>query len=364
MRLNNKGFAISGVLYSMLILIITLMFLVLGILAGRRTTLSKIGNESQQSVEDRVVVREKTVCSSINFNSSVVYAYDSSQLEREVELDSGYYLIQAWGASGVKHNTYNGGKGAYAATIYYTDTAQKVYINLGGSDETGYNGGGASASGGNGGGATSVSTTSGELKDLQSNPSSIILVAAGGGGAGYTTVGGAGGDLTSGVNGKGGSKGTLAYAGKGATATSGGAGGSQYSSHASSAGNAGSFGLGGAASSRSATYVGGGGGGGYYGGGGGSSYNSTRFGSGGGGVSYIDKTSLVSTKKIVNNGGVFAANTAYKNYVGVGINGNSTMPTPGTDSTVTEEILTQTQNGNSTTGYVRITKMNCSIIID
>ena len=32
MHLNNKGFAISGVLYSMLILIVTLMFLILGIL--------------------------------------------------------------------------------------------------------------------------------------------------------------------------------------------------------------------------------------------------------------------------------------------------------------------------------------------
>ena len=44
MHLNNKGFAISGVLYSMLILIVTLMFLILGILAGRRTTLNKISS--------------------------------------------------------------------------------------------------------------------------------------------------------------------------------------------------------------------------------------------------------------------------------------------------------------------------------
>ena len=367
MRLNNKGFAISGVLYSMLILIITLMFLVLAILSSRRTILSKISNESKKSVEDRVVIFERTTCSSINFDTSVIYAYNSSQEEYEVTLDKGYYLIQAWGASGSKAGSGIGGRGAYASTIYKVENDnQKIYVNPGNGGDammgvgfSAYNGGGTSIYGGTGGGASSVSTSSGELSSLEGNKESIILVAAGGGGAGYNTNGGAGGDLVEGLDGSGYNSST--FAGQGASATSGGAGGVKYSTTNASAGSAGEFGLGGAASANNSTYYGGGGGGGYYGGGGGSSYSRStarRYGGGGGGVSYIKSDLLSMTADIISNGGIFSSNTAYKTYIGVGINGNSQMPD--TVDIKTEGILTQTMSqGNDKVGVVRITKMNC-----
>lgn len=377
MHLNNKGFAISGVLYSMLILIVTLMFLILGILAGRRTTLNKISSESQESVEDRVVLIEKTVCNSIDFSNSTLYTYNSSKKEQTVELETGFYLIQAWGAAGSKSNRSNGygGKGAYVSTIYNAETNQTIYLNIGdgynlAKNTTAYNGGGVSKYGGGGGGATSVATVSGELSTLSSNKNSIILVAAGGGGGGNYQAGGAGGDLVSGVNGT--AHGTdttsLKYRGMGATATEGGAGGAAYTSNSNtypnSAGKAGSFGKGGAAGTQSSSYTGGGGGGGYYGGGGGSSYSSTRYGSGGGGVSYIDGAHLASTTKIIKNGGIFASQTTYKTYVGVGINGNSVMPNPLPADDNSESILTVTQTGNNNKGYVRITKLECVTTIE
>lgn len=362
MRLNNKGFAISGVLYSMLILIITLMFLVLGILAGRRTTLSKISNESQQSVEDRVVTVEKTVCSSINFDTATLYTFNSADLEQTVDLSQGFYLIQAWGASGTKNNNNVGGKGAYVAAIYQVEGNETLYLNLGGNyndditnQNLAYNGGGSSKYGGSGGGATSVATVSGELSTLEDDTASIILVAAGGGGAGYTRPGGAGGDLIKGLDGAGYH---AYYVGKGATATAGGAGGTRHNRRSTSPGEAGVFGQGGNAGSYSSTYNGGGGGGGYYGGGGGTSSASNAYGAGGGGVSYINSAFVANSKEIIENGGIFTSHDDYVKYIGVGLNGNSIMPEP--VNIQTEGILTQTQTGNSATGAVRITKLNCT----
>ena len=362
MHLNNKGFAISGVLYSMLILIVTLMFLILGILASRRTTLNKISSESQESVEDRVILIEKTVCSSIDFNTATFYTFDSTDLEQTVNLSKGFYLIQAWGASGTKTGSAPGGKGAYAATIYEAETNKIIYLNMGGNynddisnQNPAYNGGGASKNGGSGGGATSVATTSGELSTLSGKTDSIILVAAGGGGAGYNKPGGAGGDLFNGLNGAGSSD---SYYGKGATSTAGGTGGSIYKTYTNSKGNSGVFGAGGSAGTRNTTYNGGGGGGGYYGGGGGSSYNSSRYGAGGGGVSYINADVLTQTNTIMDNGGIFATKPDYKDYIGVGINGNEPSPKP--VHIQTEGILMEPEPGNTSTGAVRITKLNCT----
>ena len=362
MHLNNKGFAISGVLYSMLILIVTLMFLILGILAGRRTTLNKISSESQESVEDRVVLIEKTVCSSIDFNTATFYTFDSADLEQTVDLSQGFYLIQAWGASGTKNNNNVGGKGAYVSTIYQVEGNETLYLNLGGNyndditnQNLAYNGGGSSKHGGSGGGATSVATTSGELSTLSGKTDSIILVAAGGGGAGYTKPGGAGGDLIKGLDGAGYSD---SYYGKGATATAGGAGGAKHSNRSTSPGKAGVFGRGGNAGSYSSNYNGGGGGGGYYGGGGGTSSSNKAYGSGGGGVSYINADVLTQTNTIMDNGGIFATKPDYKDYIGVGING--TEPSPKPVHIQTEGILMEPEPGNTSTGAVRITKLNCT----
>lgn len=356
MRLNNKGFAISGVLYSMLILIVTLMFLVLGILSSRRTTLSKISNESQQDVEERV--QEITKCV---LGDSVLYQYNATNLEQVVELEPGQYFIQAWGARGAAYNGNAGGKGAYVSTVYETPTKQSLYLNLGYNNGTittvpSYNGGGASKYGGTGGGATSIATVPGELSTLEDNSDAIILVAAGGGGAGYSRAGGAGGDLSIGLKGSGAN---IKYGGTGATETNGGTGGAIYNNKELSPGKDGRFGQGGNAGYHSSTYGGGGGGGGYYGGGGGTSGASSANGSGGGGVSYINPDSLLQTQELFNNGKIIISNKYYTDYIGVGINGDSTMPKPNPSTARPEYILTETQTGNNANGYVRITKLTC-----
>lgn len=358
MRLNNKGFAISGILYSMFILVITLMFLVLGILAGRRTTLNKIGQEAASSIEKRTVY--KVTCTNINWNQSKLYSFNLFDKEQEVELEEGYYLIQAWGGAGAKSNDGNGGKGAYSSTIYQATKKTKIYLNIGAGGDSitnlgtlnAYNGGGAgSGMSGTGGGATSVATHKGELKDLSSHKDKIILVAAGGGGAGKGD-GGAGGTLYNGLDGEGSGNGP----GMGATQTSGGTGG--VDNDTSKSGSTGAFGLGGNAGVGAQNKTqGGGGGGGYYGGGG-AAASDTNNGGGGGGLSYINEDFLAFTLSILKNGGIFASHSKYKEYVGVGIDGNSDMPD--THWSTNASILTQEKVGNNSSGYVRITPLVCS----
>lgn len=60
MKLNNKGFAISSVMYSLLILAVSLMFGILAILVSRKMTLDKIKEKTKKTVNgDIIIVPEK-----------------------------------------------------------------------------------------------------------------------------------------------------------------------------------------------------------------------------------------------------------------------------------------------------------------
>lgn len=50
-KLNQRGFAISAILYTMLVLTVLLMFLVIGILANRRATLNKLSSEAKKRMD-------------------------------------------------------------------------------------------------------------------------------------------------------------------------------------------------------------------------------------------------------------------------------------------------------------------------
>ena len=54
MKLNNKGFAISGVLYSLLILFVTLFIAILTILASTKFSLDKVKNDITNKLEDLI----------------------------------------------------------------------------------------------------------------------------------------------------------------------------------------------------------------------------------------------------------------------------------------------------------------------
>ena len=55
MKLNNKGFAVSSVMYSLLILAVSLMFGILAILVSRKMTLDKIKDNVRSTVNGDIV---------------------------------------------------------------------------------------------------------------------------------------------------------------------------------------------------------------------------------------------------------------------------------------------------------------------
>ena len=56
MKLNNKGFAISSVMFSLLILAVSLMFGILAILVSRKMTLDKIKENVRKTVNGDIIV--------------------------------------------------------------------------------------------------------------------------------------------------------------------------------------------------------------------------------------------------------------------------------------------------------------------
>ena len=139
---------------------------------------------------------------------------------------SGYYKLEAWGASGgIFKVDVKGGYGGYSKGNIYLTEGQTLYINVGGKgvDQAeefrlyttpgGYNGGGNGGkgsggypeqSGGSGGGATHIALAPGLLQTFDTNEDNIadaeeiedlLIVAGGGGGASYA-AGGSGGGAT------------------------------------------------------------------------------------------------------------------------------------------------------------------------
>lgn len=267
------------------------------------------------------------------------YIYDYTGNVETVNLSSGIYMLEVWGAQGGygMNETYRGGYGGYSLGYINLDTATDVFIAVGGQggnglekvstlNAGGFNGGGNSYGTtniyvGSGGGATHIALSDGLLSSLSENTGDILIVAGGGGGGGYlsSTYSGTGGDAGGYI----GNDGTTIYAahqvGSGGTQLAGGTG---Y-------GISGSFGQGGNATNNAI-----GGGGGFYGGGVGRQTSGS-----GGGSGYIGNPLL--TDKVMY---------CYK------CNDSSEKITKTISTTfVSEEAISNySKRGN---GYARITKL-------
>ena len=99
------------------------------------------------------------------------------------------YHLEVWGAQGGGWGGHTNSPGGYAGGWKTFTKDQKYYVVVGGkgkdrnhyTDGTSYNGGGLSLKGDyGGGGATHIATSTGVLKDLVNNKSSVICVAGGG----------------------------------------------------------------------------------------------------------------------------------------------------------------------------------------
>lgn len=268
-KLNNKGFAISTILYSLLIMVFLIVALLMGIMSSnRQNTVSLV-----KTIEDEL---NRYSLTSTEFLP--VSGASSEAQEYIVPFgQAGWYKVELWGASGAdsaSNSSVKGGAGAYTSGIIYLEENTLVFFYVGGQGSSrtgGFNGGGNGVGNGRGGGgATDMRTMAGEWND-QASLSTRIMVAAGGSGASGSKAGQSGGTLESYSS-------TEAVNGKGATQIAGGAAGTSAT--------AGELGKGGNGHSH-----GSGGGGGLYGGGGGGG----SAGVGAGGSSYISGYAGVAT---------------------------------------------------------------------
>ena len=389
MKLNNKGFAITGILYTLFILFLLLLIAILATLRTRRTMLERStmtietsyqGNDSDSDNQVKRInngasptapVTGKYIFNiSHNFFKGEVQTFDyKGEVQTFTASNPGYYKVELWGAQGGGDD---GGKGGYTSGYIKLDENETLYVYVGGegedeekiSNKGGWNGGGHSGNyTGNysfgGGGATDIrlvkATSEENPSDLtiwntEESLRSRIMVAGGGGGSFintgttvYTSNPGVGGNLTGGT-------GTGSY-----NATDSG-GGTQTSAGSAVTDKQGLFGSG--VQSEIGGY-GGGGGGGYWGG-------STGHGKpGGGGSSYISGyTGSVAVASASSNdakGGCANGTTninCSKHYSGkrfenpIMIDGANYMPnTDGTE-------MIQGKEGN---GYAKITYYGTSL---
>ena len=304
MKLNNKGFAISTVLYSLLIMVFLIVTLMMGIMASNR----KSNRNLVETIEEEL--------NRYNENATNFALKDGASGEAVSQIytvpsgQSGWYKIELWGASGGSTTSETGevragGKGAYTSGLIYLVENDEVYFYIGGTTTNsngGANGGGAGAGKGmGGGGSTDVRIKSGEWNDDQSLRTRL-MVAAGGGGAEGFKQGAAGGDAGAVIGrpgqsniassdytnaGYGSQKGPILVNWINLWERADKCNSGYISKDSDSVSKiktaCGKLGLGGAATNNE----GGGGGSGYFGGGAGSSDNSTVAGSGAGGSSFI-----------------------------------------------------------------------------
>lgn len=216
---KNKGFALSSILYGILILALALMVGTLGALANEKYRFDQLMKEIYATL---VLDEQEETYSPWEY-------YYTGDYQTFVAPASAYYQFEAWGSQGGDgYSTYintgygTGGYGAYTAGNIYLEKGDIIYVYVG---ETGtdalttkqtstlisgsYNGGGGSAyrdngntyahNAGTGGGATDFRLVAGEWNEAESLNSRIMIAAGGGGGSGHEgfSSGGSGGGLTS-----------------------------------------------------------------------------------------------------------------------------------------------------------------------
>ena len=154
-KLNNKGFAISSVLYSLLIMVFLIVMLMMGMMASNRRNTHKLVDQIEEELN-----RYSLSLTTLEFDASATTVVPQEYIVPTGQ--SGWYKIELWGASGGSTVSETGvertgGKGSYTSGIVYLEENEVLYFYIGGTTTTsqgGLNGGGSggSATGKGGGG--------------------------------------------------------------------------------------------------------------------------------------------------------------------------------------------------------------------
>ena len=158
--MNNKGFAVSTLIYGLSIMGIMLMAILMGIMSVNRNNNRTLANEVEKDLN-------KFIQTETTFNANA-----AGQTYTVPEGEAGWYKIELWGASGGTTNkkpdgtcTVSGGLGAYTSGVIELEEEDKLYFYVGSATA-------------NGGGSTDVRLI--DQTDA-TGVNSRIMVAAGGG---------------------------------------------------------------------------------------------------------------------------------------------------------------------------------------
>ena len=111
--MNNKGFAITSVIYGLSILGIMIVLILMGTMSASRKNIK----EEAESVEDFLLAVNQT---EVTFRNNGTYTVPNGE--------SGYYRIEVLGQ---KDCSENGANGAYVTGIVHLDEGSKLKINIG-----------------------------------------------------------------------------------------------------------------------------------------------------------------------------------------------------------------------------------------
>lgn len=178
-KMNNKGFAISTLLYGLLLVGFLVVALLMSIMSTNRKNTSTLIKKIEEE---------------LNRYSQTTTEFTSTDGPQEFIVPygkAGWYKIELWGAAakGISSiNQTSNGRGSYTSGIIYLEENQHLYFqigNIGGATPTN-NGGGSVV-----GGATDVRLRGGSWND-SAGQNSRIMIAAGGGtssaaGAGHSS---------------------------------------------------------------------------------------------------------------------------------------------------------------------------------
>lgn len=198
-KLNNKGFAVTTLLYGTLILIFLSVFSIMAYMSANRSNTKKLTDEIKSELTS---FGRKRARFSLVDNRTDEDKKDTSHTSGTpyYVAASGNYFIQLFGAQGGDKDGYKGGKGAYTSGVISLKAGTTLYFHIGGQGDSaecyaGIGGGGFTKNCDNsapGGGATYVRYGA-DADTIEKD--NVIMVAAGGGGATTSYAGGAGGNL-------------------------------------------------------------------------------------------------------------------------------------------------------------------------
>ena len=92
MKLNNKGMAISGILYSILVLFLVLLFGILALLASGKYTFDKLKTDITSKLSNNVekVTITDTTCFQFDYNTQTITKYNFAFSQCHCKIHSGW----------------------------------------------------------------------------------------------------------------------------------------------------------------------------------------------------------------------------------------------------------------------------------